>query len=171
MRLPTQDRRAVRDERLTTPTVGSVTAMTVPSWRPQAAKLAEHELTSRGVVVLGVALLTGATALQIWLSSSLGIFFSICFVLTVLTTTLLVRSDGFFVVGVLPPLLMLALLTGVAFWAPSHIDAPVPETASHVQLVIAGLVAHAAPLAVAHLSALAIIAARVRAAPSLRHGG
>jgi hypothetical protein len=37
-----------------------------------------------------------------------------------------------------------------------------------LQLVIAGLVAHASELAVAHLSALAIIAARVRAAPSLR---
>jgi hypothetical protein len=34
-----------------------------------------------------------------------------------------------------------------------------------VQLVIAGLVAHATPLVVAHLAALGIIAARVHAAP------
>jgi hypothetical protein len=145
--------------------------MTVSSWGPQAARLAEHELTSRGVVVLGAALLTATTALQVWLTSSLGIFFSICFVLTVLTTTLLVRSDGFFVVGVLPPLLMLVLLTGVAYWAPSHIDAPVPESAGVVQLVIAGLVTHATPLVIAHLSALAIIAARVRVAPPLQREG
>jgi hypothetical protein len=160
-----KDRRAVRDDRYPTPTVDTVTAMTVPGWRPQAAKLAEHELTSRGVVVLGTALLCAATALQVWLTSSLGVFFSICFVLTVLTTTLLVRSDGFFVVGVLPPLLMLALLTAVAYWAPTHIDAPVPASAGIVQLVIAGLVAHATPLVVAHLAALGIIAARVHAAP------
>lgn len=139
--------------------------MSVPNWRPKASKLAEHELTSRGVVVLGIALLSGATALQVWLTDSLGWFFAICFVLTVLTTTLLVRSDGFFVVGVLPPLLLLALLTGVAIATPAHIDAPVPATAGVVQLVIAGLVAHATPLALAHLSALAIIAARVRATP------
>ena len=118
--------------------------------------------------MLGVALLTAATALQVWLTDSLGIFFSVCFVLTALTTALLVRSDGFFVVGVLPPLLLLALLTGVAIVAPGHIDAPVPADAGVLQLVIAGLVAHASELAVAHLSALAIIAARVRAAPSLR---
>jgi len=36
--------------------------------------------------VLGVALLSAATALQVWLSDSLGLFFSVCFVLTVLTT-------------------------------------------------------------------------------------
>ena len=155
----------MRDDSYRTPTVGSVTAMTVPNWRPQAAKLAEHELTSRGVVVLGTALLCAATALQVWLASSLGVFFSICFVLTVLTTTLLVRSDGFFVVGVLPPLLMLALLTAVAYWAPTHINAPVTESAGTVQLVIAGLVAHATPLVVAHLAALGIIASRVHAAP------
>jgi len=143
--------------------------MTVRAWKPQAAKLAEHELTSRGVVVLGVALLAGATALQVWLSSSLGLFFSVCFVLTVLTTALLVRSDGFFVVGVLPPLLMLAILAAVAQWAPAHIDAPVPASASVVQLVIAGLVAYAIPLVVAHLCALAVIAARVRVAPPLPH--
>jgi hypothetical protein len=120
------------------------------------------------VVVLGVALLTAATALQVWLTDSLGIFFSVCFVLTALTTALLVRSDGFFVVGVLPPLLLLALLTGVAIVAPAHINAPVPADAGVLQLVIAGLVAHASALAVAHVCALAIIAARVRAAPSLR---
>ena len=158
-------------ERQPVSTVGSVTAMTVPAWRPQAAKLAEHELTSRGVVVLGVALLAAATALQVWLTASLGVFYSVCFVLTVLTTTLLVRSDGFFVVGVLPPLLMLAILVCVAVWAPTHIDAPVPDSASLAQLVIAGLVAHAAPLAIGHLSALAIIAARVRAAPSVQPQG
>jgi hypothetical protein len=139
--------------------------MTASDWRPRAAKLAEHELTSRGVVVLGVALLAAATALQVRLSPSLGIFYSVCFVLTVVTTTLLVRSDGFFVVGVLPPLLMLGILIAVAYWAPSHIDAPVPASASLAQLVIAGLIAHATPLAIGHLSALAIIAARVRAAP------
>lgn len=118
--------------------------------------------------MLAIALLTATTALQVWLSESLGIFFSICFVLTVLTTSLLVRSDGFFVVGVLPPLLMLALLTGVAVFAPTSIDAPVPASSGVVQLVIAGLVAHAVPLAVAHLSALAIIVARVRAGTPVR---
>jgi hypothetical protein len=139
--------------------------MTVPAWKPRAAKLAEHELTSRGVVVLGALLLAAATALQVWLSDELGIFFSASFVLAILTTTLLVRSDGFFVVGVLPPLLMLVMLSGVAVWSPSHIDAPVPDSAGITQLVIAGLVAHATTLVVAHLAALAIIAARVRVAP------
>jgi len=143
--------------------------MTVRAWKPQAAKLAEHELTSRGVVALGVVLLAGATAVQVWRSSSLGLFFSLCFVLTVLTTALLVRSDGFFVVGVLPPLLMVAILVAVAQWAPTHIDAPVPESAGVLQLVIAGLVTYAVPLVVAHLSALAIIALRVRVAPPLPH--
>jgi len=137
--------------------------------RPRADRLAEHELTPRGVIVLGTLLLSGATWLEVSLTDRLGLFFALCFVLTVLTAALLVRSEGFYAVGVLPPLLMVAVLVAVAWSAPQAIQAPgLAVEAGTVQRVIAGIVNHATPLAVGHALVLLVVGARIRAAPPTR---
>ncbi len=119
--------------------------------------------------MLVVVLLSAATALEVWLSDRLGLFFAACFVLTVLTAALLVRTDGFYAVGVLPPLLMLAILLAVAWTTPQAIQAHgLAEQAGTLQRVIAGVVSHATPLAIGHGLVLLVIAARIRAAPA--HG-
>jgi hypothetical protein len=145
--------------------VGVVQVQTAPAWRPRAERLAEHELTPRGVIVLVTVLLAGATALELRLTDRLGLFFAISFVLTVLTAALLVRSDGFYPVGVLPPLLMFAVLVAVAWTAPQAIQAHgLAVDAGTLQRVIAGTVNHATPLAIGHVLVLLVIGARIRAA-------
>lgn len=139
---------------------------TTPAWRPRAERLAEHELTPRGVIVLVSVLLTGATTIEVWRSGRLGIFFAICFVLAVLTAALLVRSDGYYAVGALPPLLMLVVLVAVAQVEPQAIQAyGLATEAGALQRVIAGVVNHATPLAIGHGLVLLVIAARIRATP------
>lgn len=119
--------------------------------------------------MLVAVLLAGTTALEIRLSDQLGLFFAICFVLTVLTAALLVRSDGFYAVGVLPPLMMLAVLVVVAWSAPQAIQAHgLVAEAGTLQRVIAGIVSHATPLAIGHVLVLLVIGARIRAAPPPR---
>lgn len=140
-----------------------------PTRRPRADRFAEHELTPRGVIVLTVVLLAAGTALEVWLTDRLGLFFAVCFVLTVLTAALLVRTNGFYAVGVLPPVLMLAALSAVAWLAPLAIEAPgLVVDAGAVQRVIAGVVNHATPLAIGHGLVLLVIGARSRAAPPAR---
>lgn len=137
-----------------------------PTWRVNAERIADHELTARGVIALGGLLLAGATWLHVTLTDRLGLFFSCCFVLTCLTTVLLVRSNGFFAVGVLPPLLMLGILAAVAVLAPTHIDAPgLADDAGLVPRVVAGLVGHAGGLVIGHAAVLGIIGARIRVGP------
>lgn len=116
--------------------------------------------------MLVAALLGGATALEVWLTDRLGLFFAICFVLTVLTAALLVRPDGFYPVGVLPPLLMVVVLVIVAWSAPQAIQAyGLASEAATLQRVIAGVVNHATPLAIGHVLVLLVIGIRIRFAP------
>lgn len=162
-------RRAARAERPAPFYGGVVQVQTAPAWRPRAERLAEHELTPRGVIVLVTVLLAATTAIEVRLTDRLGLFFTICFVLTVLTAALLVRSDGFYAVGVLPPLLMLAILVTVAWVAPQAIQAHgLVVDAGTLQRVIAGIVSHATPLAVGHALVLLVIGARIRVAPPTR---
>ncbi len=135
----------------------------VPGLRQPAPRLTDHDLTSRGVIALGGSLLAACTALQVWLSEHLGLFFGLCFVLASLTTALLVRLDGFFAVGVLPPVLMLLVLAVVALVSPGDISSPgLDDDAGFAQRIIAGVVAQVAALVVGHVTVLAVIAARAR---------
>jgi len=119
--------------------------------------------------VLVTALLAGTTVLEVRLTDRLGLFFELCFVLTVLTAALLVRTEGFYAVGVLPPVLMLAVLMVVAWSAPQAIQAHgLAVEAGTLQRVIAGVVNHATPLAIGHALVLLVIGARIRAAPATR---
>jgi hypothetical protein len=135
--------------------------------RRGASLAARHELGAGAVVVLSAVCLGGAATVQLALTDHLGVFFGICFVLAALTAALLVRTSGFFTVGVLPPLLMLGIIVAVGAVAPSGIDAPgLADDAGFLQRVIAGVVSQAPALVIGHGVALGVIGLRVHSAPS-----
>ena len=129
----------------------------------------DHELPGVAATVLGAALLAGSAWLSVTLGDRLGLFFGICFVLTAITVALVVDAAGLFLAGVLPPLFLLGVLTGVVVLTPSAVDAPQLATdAGSLQRVIAGVVDHATALVIGHAGALAIIGLRLRAAATPR---
>jgi hypothetical protein len=134
--------------------------------RRRAGRAASHELGAGAVVAVSAGCLGGAAAVQRALTDHLGVFFGICFVLAVLTAALLVRTDGFFTVGVLPPLLLLAVITAVGVVDPAAIAAPgLSDDAGLLQRVIAGVVSQAPALVIGHAAALGVIGLRIHAAP------
>jgi hypothetical protein len=127
---------------------------------------AGHELGAGAVVIVSAGCLGGAATVQVALTDHLGVFFGVCFVLATLTAALLVRADGFFTVGVLPPLLLLGILAAITAADPSAIDAPgLSDEAGLVQRVIAGLVSQAPALVIGHGAALGVIGFRIHSAP------
>jgi hypothetical protein len=131
----------------------------------RGSRRAGQDLGAGAVVVVSAACLGGAAAVQLALTDHLGVFFGICFVLASLTAALLVRSDGFFTVGVLPPLLMFGILAAVAVADSSAIDAPgLADEAGLLQRVIAGVVSQAPALVIGHGVALGVVGLRIHAA-------
>jgi hypothetical protein len=132
----------------------------------RADRAARHEFAARGAVLVSVVGLAAAAGVQLALSDRLGVFFGCCFVLASLTAALTVRADGFFTVGILPPLLLVGVLTVVASLRPSAIDAPgLADDAGLVQRVIAGVVSQAAALVVGHGLAIVVLGVRICTTP------
>jgi len=130
-------------------------------------RMARRELSAPAVVTVSAACMLGAAAVQLLLTDALGMFFGACFVLTSITAALVVRTDGFFVVGVLPPLLLIGVLTTVSVADPTAIDAPgLAEDAGLLQRVIAGIVSQAGALVIGHGAAIAVIGLRIVGAPA-----
>lgn len=98
------------------------------------------------------------------LTRRLSMFFDLCFILATLSATLLVQRRGLFAVGVLPPLLMGAVIAVFAVLVPSAL------TADHLAFVstwLTGLAHHGGALAAAHVVVLALVGLRVgQKAPS-----
>ena len=135
--------------------------------RSRAHRAGRHEFAPRGAVLVSAVGVAGAATLQLGLTDQLGVFFDCCFVLASLTAALTVRSDGYFTAGVLPPLLMVGVLTAVAMIRPAAIDAPgLADDAGLVQRVIAGVVSHAAALVIGHGLAIAVLGLRISSAPT-----
>lgn len=130
-------------------------------------RMARRELSAPAVVIMSVACLLGAAVVQLLFTEALGVFFGACFVLTSITAALVVRNDGFFVVGVLPPLLLIGVLTTVGAADPTAIDAPgLAEDAGLLQRVIAGIVSQAGALVIGHGAAITVIGLRIVGAPA-----
>lgn len=106
-----------------------------------------------------------AAWLNLTLSDRLSLFFDVAFVATCLVAALSVRPRDFFVVGVLPPLLMLATVTLLALLARGAVA---EEVDSLVQAVVSGLAHHAGGLVAGYALTLAVLAVRQVA---LRNGG
>lgn len=91
------------------------------------------------------------------LTERLSMFFDLCFILVGFGAALVVSSRGFFAVGVLPPLLLGAVVAVLAVLDPTTV------TATHLAFVstwLTGLAHHAAALVTTHTLVLATLALR-----------
>ena len=108
------------------------------------------------------ALLTASAWVSVQLGGQLGTFFGLCFVLVSLTVALAADDRALFAPGILPPLALVATVLVIAVLAP---DAVADDTSAGLSgllaRAVAGVVDLAAALVVAHLAALAVVAARV----------
>jgi len=122
------------------------------SWHPG------HE-RGRQVVALGFALALTGALLDLALTGSITWLFDVVFVLTCAALAVLVRPRDLFTVGVLPPLLMLAVfvLVGLADTAAlGHRDDGV------AQAIVSGLAHHSLALCLGYALCLALLAQRRR---------
>lgn len=128
-------------------------------------RLAQRDLAGGLVCAAAAAVMAAVAAVNVALTSDLGPFFGSCFVLVSVSAALAVNVQSLYAPGVLPPLLLVLLLFGVALIAPEAIDAPgLPEAAGATQRTIAGIVQHATALVLGHVLALATIAYRITTA-------
>lgn len=101
-----------------------------------------HE-PGRQVVSLGVALTLTAVALDVLLVGSLTLFFDLCFMALCLGLAALVRREDFYLVALLPPVLLVLVFGFVAVVAREAIADP---RDSFLQAVISGVVTHGVAL-------------------------
>jgi hypothetical protein len=113
----------------------------------------------RQVAVLGVAVALSVAALDVLMSGRVGLFFDLCFVALCLFLALRVRPHDFFTVGVLPPLMMLAV-----FWllALTHPGSIARSGDGVVQAIVSGLAHHSGALAAGYALCLGCLAYRQR---------
>lgn len=113
----------------------------------------------RQVVALGLAVALTAVAVDMSLVGRISLFFDLCFVALCVGLALAVRPTDFFTVGVLPPMLMVAVFTLLGLTRPALIADPGDGV---VQAVVSGLSRHSAALVVGYLLCLGCLAMRQR---------
>lgn len=111
------------------------------------------------VVALGAALALTAVALDLSLLGRLTVLFDVGFVAVCVVLALAVRPADFFVVGVLPPLIMLGVLVLLGVGHPEVIARPHDGA---VQAVVSGLTHHSGALVTGYLLCLACLVVRQR---------
>jgi ATP/ADP translocase len=121
----------------------------------------EGRRPGRQVVSLSALTAAATAALNLALTGELSLFFDCVFVVVCVVAAFAVRPRDFFVVGVLPPLLMLGTVLLLAVVARSAVADPVD---SLVQAVVSGLAHHAGGLVAGYALALGVLALRQVAA-------
>lgn len=111
------------------------------------------------VVALAAALAVSAVSIDLLLDDSLSYFFDLCFVAICVNAALAVRPQDFFVVGVLPPLLMLTICVLIALADTTVLARP---SDGAVQATVTGLAHHMVGLGVGYLVCLAVLVIRQR---------
>lgn len=101
----------------------------------------------RQVVVLGVAVTLTAVCLDVLLAGELTLFFDLCFMALCLGLATLVRRPDFFLVALLPPLLMTGVFTFLALVARDTVGARDDST---LQAVVSGVATHGVALGVGY---------------------
>jgi hypothetical protein len=115
----------------------------------------------RQVVALGLALALTAVVVDLALVGRISLFFDLCFVALCVGLALAVRPTDFFTVGVLPPMIMVAVFTLLGLTRPAMIAHP---TDGVVQAVVSGLSRHSVALIVGYALCLTCLALRQRVA-------
>ena len=115
----------------------------------------------RQVVALGVAVALTSVSLDLVITGRISLFFDLCFIALCVGLALTVRLSDFFTVGVLPPLLMVAIFLLLGLATPTAIARPGDGM---VQAVISGLSRHSESLVIGYLLCLAVLFVRQRVA-------
>ena len=115
----------------------------------------------RQVVALGAALALTAVVIDVAMVGRVSLFFDLCFVVLCIGLALAVRPTDFFVVGVLPPLIMVGVFTLLGFTRP---DVIAHAQDGVVQSVVSGLSHHSGALVVGYVLCLTTLAVRQRMA-------
>ena len=116
-----------------------------------------HE-PGRQVVSLGVAVTLTAVSIDVVLVGRLTLFFDLCFVVMCLGLAALVRRRDFYLVALLPPLLMTTVFGFVALVARSAVADP---RDSLLQAVVSGVATHGVALFVGYAICLGWLAWRL----------
>ncbi len=115
--------------------------------------------TGYGAITLGAALALTALVLDVALTDDIGAVFDIAFVALCVALALMVRRFDFFVVGVLPPLLMAGAFVLVALDDPGRLGHPDDGI---IQATITGLSHHSLALLVGYALCLLVLMIRQR---------
>jgi hypothetical protein len=119
----------------------------------------EGRESGREVVALGFALALTVVVVDVATSVRVGVLFDLCFVALCIALALAVRPDDFFVVGVLPPLLMGGLFALLAITKPASIGQP---DDGMVQATVSGLSHHSVALMAGYALSLGVLFVRQR---------
>ena len=119
----------------------------------------EGRESGRHVVALGSAISLTVTFVDLLIDEQVGLLFDFTFVAIALTLALIVRPSDFFVVGVLPPLIMLGIFILLAATQPGSIA---DREDGLVQAVISGLGHHSISLFIGYTLCLGCLAMRRR---------
>lgn len=145
---------------MSSPAAGAVMAL---ARTPAAA--ARYDLTPRGTVVCAALALALVTAVDL-LDGRLGVAFSVAFVLICLSAATAVRADGFYTVGVLPPVLIVTALLIVSAIAPHAIVIErLPPDTGVFGRTLSATIAQGVPMMIGHGLAIAMIVARLLTRP------
>ena len=129
-----------------------------PGPQPPARTLwDEGRRPGRQVGTLATLATLAVAGVNLLVTGDLSLLFDLAFVAICLAAALAVRPRDFFVVGVLPPLLMLATITLLATVARTAVA---DEVDSLVQAVVSGLAHHAGGLGAGYALALGVLAIR-----------
>ena len=120
----------------------------------------EGRESGRLLIALGLAVALTVVALDIGLVGQLSLFFDLCFVVLCLGLALAVRPDDFFTVGVLPPLIMVAVFALLGAVSPATVAHPEDSV---VQAVVTGVATHSGALVAGYALCLGTLALRQRA--------
>ncbi|MBO0843499.1 MAG: hypothetical protein J2O46_09960 [Nocardioides sp.] len=119
----------------------------------------EGRESGRHVVALGAALALTVTFIDLLFDERLGLLFDLTFAVLSVALAFLVQPRDFFVVGVLPPLIMLGVFVLLALTQPQAIA---HRDDSFVQAVVSGLGHHSISLFVGYALCLGCLAMRRR---------
>ena len=119
----------------------------------------EGRESGREVVALGFAVALTVLVVDVSTGERVGLLFDVCFVALSIALALAVRPDDFFVVGVLPPLLMGGLFVLLGIGKPAAIGHPDDGV---VQAAISGLSHHSAALMTGYALCLGVLFVRQR---------
>lgn len=123
----------------------------------------EGRRPGREVALLALAAAIAIAWLDVALTGRLSFFFDVWFVPLCLVAALAVRPRDFFYVGVLPPLLLLAVSVSLALLTPAAVA---DARDGMAQAVVTGLATHARALLIGYAVALGVLLLRRRLAPT-----